>query len=147
LVQPICYLVIMQSQRERHNTSTARLGHARCNSAFLNIKKTVRPSNLHHSEWKQNRRTEANAIGNQGQGGRKQNGVYLELPQDETISLTSGSCSGSGSGAPKSSSYGSAKSVKSKRKKILLFQMGDGTVGVGWRRAYREKARPGARGT
>jgi hypothetical protein len=71
----------------------------------------------------------------------------LELLLDATISLTSGSRSGSGSGAPKSSSYGSAKSVKSKQKKILFFQTGDDTAGVGRRRVYREKARLRARGT
>jgi hypothetical protein len=57
----------------------------------------------------------------------------LELPLDEATSLTSSSLSGPGSGAPKSSSYASAKSVKSKRKKILLFQAGDNIAGVGRR--------------
>jgi hypothetical protein len=59
--------------------------------------------------------------------------MNLELPLDETTSLTSSSLSGPGSGVPKSSSYGSVKSVKLKRKKILLFQAGDSTARVGRR--------------
>jgi hypothetical protein len=74
----------------------------------------------------------------------------LELLLDETTCLTSSSLSDPGSDAPKSSSYSSVKSVKSKRKKILLFQAGDDTAGVGQRLrciGRRHDRESGTRGT